>query len=113
MTISNLSKIKPQLRTKGNITGNFGKQKVKGAYNQDLGFTTKDDVSIPTQDEYLSRLYDAFNHTEDEKLKKFLYTQIRNILIQRNLWWSHFLTLYLLWLTLIFILSKRTIATWL
>ena len=86
MTVSNLSKIKSSLRTKGNITGNFGKQKVKGAYNQDLGFTTKDVVSIPSQDEYLSRLYDAFNHTEDEKLKKFLYTQIRNILIQRNLW---------------------------
>ena len=86
MTVSNLSKIKSSLRTKGNITGNFGKQKVKGAYNQDLGFTTKDVVSIPTQDEYLNRMYDAFNSTEDEKLKQFLYTQIRNILIQRNIW---------------------------
>ena len=85
-TTSNLSKIKPKLRTEGRITSNFGKSKVKGAYNSDLGFTSKDVVSIPTQDEYLSRLYDAFNSTEDEKLKKFLYTQIRNILIQRNLW---------------------------
>ena len=86
MTTSNLSKIKPQLRTKGNITGNFGKQKVQGAYNQDLGFSSKDVISIPTQDEYLSRMYDAFNSTEDEKLKQFIYTQIRNILIQRNIW---------------------------
>jgi len=86
MTVSNLSKIKPSLRTKGNITGNFGKQKVKGAYNQELGFSTKNDISIPTQDEYLSRMYDAFNSTKDEKLKQFIYTQIRNILIQRNIW---------------------------
>ena len=86
MTVSNLSKIKPSLRTKGNITGNFGKQKVKGAYNQELGFSSKNDISIPTQDEYLNRMYDAFNSTEDEKLKQFIYTQIRNILIQRNIW---------------------------
>jgi len=86
MTTSNLSKIKPSLRTKGNITGSFGKQKVKGAYNQELGFSTKNDISIPTQDEYLNRMYDAFNSTKDEKLKQFIYTQIRNILIQRNIW---------------------------
>jgi len=83
---SNLSKIKPKLRTQGQISGNFGKAKVKAGYNQDLGFSSKDVISIPRQDEYLSRLYDAFNSTEDEKLKQFIYTQIRNILIQRNIW---------------------------
>ena len=30
MTYSNLSKIRPKLRTQGNITGNFGKPKSKG-----------------------------------------------------------------------------------
>ena len=86
MTISNLSKIKPSLRTKGNITGNFGKQKVKGAYNQDLGFTTKDNIKVAKPSDYIERLYKAFDTTSDPKLKKFCYTEIKKYLIQTNQW---------------------------
>ena len=84
MTYSNLSKIRPKLRTQGNITGNFGKPKAKaGSALNDIG----GDGNIgATQDEYLNRLYYAFDNTTDSKLRQFLYTEIRNIHIQRGTW---------------------------
>ena len=85
-THSNLSKIKPQFRTKGNVTGNFGVPKVKAGANNDLGLTSVDHINIVTQDEYLNRMYQAFDTTTDPKLKQFCFTQIRNILIQRGVW---------------------------
>ena len=83
---SNLSKIKPKLRTTGNITGNFGKSKVKAGANNTLGLTDVEFINIVTQDDYLSRMYQAFDKTNDPKLKHFCFTQIRNILIQRGIW---------------------------
>jgi hypothetical protein len=84
MTYSNLSKIKPKLRTSGRVSGNFGKNKVSaGSSLNQLG----GDGSIgATQSEYLNRLYFAFDSTTDEKLRRFIYTQIRQILIQQNRW---------------------------
>jgi hypothetical protein len=84
MTYSNLSKIRPKLRTSGNVTGNFGKPKAKaGSTLNDIG----GDGNIgATQNEYLNRLYYAFDNTDDNKLKQFIYTQIRNIHIQRGTW---------------------------
>ena len=87
MTYSNLSKIKPKLRTSGNITGNFGKSKVKaGSSLNELGVTNAKVVKCATQDEYLNRLYYAFDATDDDKLKKFIYQEIRKIHIQRGSW---------------------------
>lgn len=87
MIYSNLSKIRPKLRTSGNITGNFGKSKVKaGSTLNDIGMTTKDNIKCATQDEYLSRLYHAFDNTEDPKLKQFIYNEIRKIHVQRGTW---------------------------
>ena len=87
MSYSNLSKIKPKLRTQGNITGNFGKQKVKaGSTLNELGVTNAQTIKCATQDEYLNRLYYAFDNTEDKKLKQFIYTEIRNIHVQRGTW---------------------------
>jgi hypothetical protein len=84
MTYSNLSKIKTQFRTKGNITGNFGvKKPVAGSSLNGLG----GDGNIgATQSEYLNRLYFAFDNTTDEKLRRFIYTEIRQILIQTGKW---------------------------
>ena len=84
MTYSNLSKIRPKLRTTGNITGNFGKPKsVAGSSLNDLG----GDGNIgATQDEYLNRLYYAFDNTTDTQLRQFLYQEIRKIHIQRGTW---------------------------
>jgi hypothetical protein len=84
MTYSNLSKIRPKLRTTGRVSGNFGKSKVTaGSSLNDIG----GDGNIgSTQDDYLNRLYYAFDNTDDNKLKQFIYTQIRNIHIQRGTW---------------------------
>lgn len=87
MTYSNLSKIKPQFRTKGNITGNFGVAKVKaGSTLNEIGMSTKETIKCATQDEYLNRLYYAFDNTTDAKLRQFIYTEIRKIHVQRGTW---------------------------
>jgi len=84
---SNLSKIKPKLRTQGNITGNFGRSKSKaGSPINELGVTKTKVVKCVKQDDYLQRLYKAFELTEDTKMKQFLYTEIRKILVQRGEW---------------------------
>ena len=87
MNYSNLSKIRPKLRTSGNITGNFGKSKVKaGSKLNDLGVTNAEVVKCVKQDDYLNRLHYAFDNTTDEKLRSFIYTEIRKIYIQRGVW---------------------------
>jgi len=87
MTYSNLSKIKTKFRTTGQITGNFGAKKpVAGSSLNDLGMTNAKTVKCVTQDEYLNRLYFAFDNTEDSKLKQFLYNEIRKIHVQRGTW---------------------------
>jgi hypothetical protein len=87
MTYSNLSKIKPKLRTTGQITGNFGRRKsVGGSSLNDLGVTNAEVVKCVKQDDYLNRLYYAFDNTTDEKLRRFIYAEIRKIHIQRGTW---------------------------
>ena len=87
MTYSNLSKIKPKLRTSGRVSGNFGKSKVvAGSSLNDNGVTNAKVIKCTTQTEYLSRLYYAFDSTKDEKLRRFIYTEIRQILIQTGKW---------------------------
>jgi hypothetical protein len=84
MTHSNLSKIKPKLRTTGQVSGNFGRPKSKaGSTLNDLGGSGNIGAS---QDEYLSRLYSAFDSTKNKQLRQFAFIEIRKILIQRNLW---------------------------
>jgi len=84
---SNLSKIKPKLRTTGQVTGNFGKAKVRTNGNTNLGYTDKKDISpMTTFNEYINRLYDAMNTTTDDRLKNFCYTEIKKYLIQTNQW---------------------------
>lgn len=86
-TDSNLSKIKPKLRTQGNITGNFGKPKMKAnSPLRSLGETKGGVGNLATKEDYLNRLYYAFDNTDDDKLKKFIYGQIRNILVQQGKW---------------------------
>jgi len=87
MTYSNLSKIKPKLRTQGRVSGNFGRNKVvSGSPLNDLGVTDTEVVKCMKQDEYLARLWYAFDNTEDAKLKQFVYTEIKKIHIQRGTW---------------------------
>ncbi len=84
--MSNLSKIKTKLRTTGQVTGNFGRAKVRTNGNPEIGLSSKEHIHIVTQDQYLSRMYDAMNTTDDAKIKHFCYTEIRKILAQRGIW---------------------------
>lgn len=87
MNTSNLSKIKPKLRTTGRVSGNFGRNKVRAnSPLQTIGDTKGAVGNLPTQDDYLDRLYRAFDSTTDVKLKKFIYSQIRQILVQQGRW---------------------------
>ena len=84
MTYSNLSKIRPKLRTSGNVTGNFGRPKSRaGSSLNDLGGNGNIGA---TQNEYLNRLYYAFDHTSEPKLRQFIYSEIKKIHIQRGTW---------------------------
>lgn len=80
---SNLSKIKPKLRTSGTISQ---PRRKAGSPLKDIGVTNVEVVKVNTTENYLNRLYTAFETTDDPKLKKFLYEEIRKILIQRNIW---------------------------
>ena len=53
---------------------------------KEIGVTKAKVVKCTTQDDYLNRLYVAFDETDDKKLKQFIYQQIRNIHIQRGTW---------------------------
>jgi len=87
MITSNLSKIKPKLRTQGNVTGNFGRPKAKaGSSMRDIGITNAKVVNVVKQEDYLKRLYAAFENTNDEKLKQFIYIEIKKIMVQRGEW---------------------------
>jgi hypothetical protein len=84
---SNLSKIKPKLRTSGAVSGNFGRAKTKaGSSLRDIGITNVKVVNITTQDEYLERLVVAYHKTTDPNLKTFIYEEIRKIKVQRGSW---------------------------
>jgi predicted solute-binding protein len=82
-TTSNLSKIKPKLRTSGAISQ---PRRKAGSPLNEIGMTTKENIRCATQDEYLNRLYYAFDNTDDLKLQRFLYSEIRKIHIQRGTW---------------------------
>lgn len=84
---SNLSKIKPKLRTQGNVTGNFGRPKTKaGSPISGLGMTKAKVVKITTQNDYLNRMYYVLDNATDKKIQQFAYNEIRKILIQRGKW---------------------------
>ena len=83
MTSSNLSKIKPKFRTSGNISQ---PRRKAGSPLKDIGVTKAKVVKITKQDDYIHRLYDAFDKTDNPKLKNFLYQEIRKIMIQRGQW---------------------------
>jgi hypothetical protein len=80
MTYSNLSKIKTKFRTSGTVSQ---PRRKAGSSLNDLG--GNGNIGI-TQQEYLNRLYYAFDNTTDTKLRQFLYQEIKKIHIQRGTW---------------------------
>lgn len=53
---------------------------------RDLGVTNAKVVKVNTQKDYLQRLHCAYVATDDAKLKKFIFNEIKKILIQRGEW---------------------------
>ena len=77
---SNLSKIKPKLRTQGNVTGNFGKTKVKaGSSLNEIGLSSKDVINVTKRSDYIDRMIKLFYDTEDKKMKHFAYTELHRL----------------------------------
>jgi hypothetical protein len=68
------------LRTTGVHTGNFGKPKCKGNPGE-LDLTkeilSKDNLRIPERDEAFTKLVEAYNKTQDPRLKKGLWEILR------------------------------------
>ena len=85
--MTNLSKIKPKPRTEGQITGNWGKSKVRTNGNPDLGYTAKESISpVTTKSEYIQRMYEVLDTATDVKIQRFAYQEIRSYMIQTNQW---------------------------
>ena len=85
--MNDLSRIRPKLRTTGAVTGNFGRAKTKaGSPLRDIGLTSVESIRITRQEEYIKRLYEAFDKTTDDSLKRYLFNEIRNIHIQNGTW---------------------------
>lgn len=80
---SNLSKISTKFRTSGAVSQ---PRRKAGSTLNDIGITKTKVVKIVNKNEYLDRLYLAYESTNDIKLKKFIYQEIKKILIQQGLW---------------------------
>ena len=77
---SNLSKIKPKLRTTGNVTGNFGRPKVRTNGNSELGYTARESITpIATRQSYIDRMIQAYHTTTDNKMKEFCYHELHRL----------------------------------
>ena len=80
---SNLSKIAPKFRTSGAVSQ---PRRKAGSSMRDIGVTNVKVVNVVKQEDYLKRLYLVLNTTEDVKMKKFAYDEIKKILVQRGEW---------------------------
>ena len=87
MTTSNLSKIKPKLRTTGQVTGNFGRPKTRTNGNSGLGYTTKENINMLTsKEDYIEKMYQILDTTGDQKIRNFAYSEIKKYMIQTGRW---------------------------
>ena len=78
--MENINRIKPKLRTEGQVTGNFGRPKVQ-AKRDTLDLTkeilTKDNLRIPNRDDAYERLVEAYNTTTDARLQRGLWDMLK------------------------------------
>lgn len=77
---TNLSKIKPKLRTEGRVSGNFGRNKVEGkrkSLDLSANILNKKNLRIPNPIEVYERLEQAYTITTDPELKAFLAEMLK------------------------------------
>jgi hypothetical protein len=68
------------LRTTGTHTGNFGRQKVQGrpgTLDLTKEILSKDNLRIPNREDGFTLLRNAYNQTEDPRMKKVLGEMLR------------------------------------
>jgi len=86
-TTTSLNRIKTSelLRTKGAVTGNFGKSKCKAGSNlRDLGNTSRENIgSLPTQDEYIRRLQTALGKNPEPKVREFILSELQKYQLRK------------------------------
>lgn len=80
---SNLSKIKPKLRTSGTISQ---PRRKAGSPLQSIGETVGTVGNLPTKNQYVQRLIEAYHKTSDVKLRRFIYEEVRKIQVQNGTW---------------------------
>ena len=76
-----LNRIKPALRTKGTLTGNFGAGKrTAGSKLADVPSNQRETLgNFPTEAEYAERLRKAYFATSDRKLQAFIAQELGKI----------------------------------
>ncbi len=80
-----LNRIRPAFRTKGAVTGNFGKARVKaGSTINEIGMTSAENVRAVPPEEYYNRLLLALNKAESPRLIAFLKDEILKYERQRG-----------------------------
>jgi hypothetical protein len=80
MTSSNLSKIKPKLRTQGALTGNFGHAKTKaGSPLREIGETQRETVRITQRSEYINRMLAIYSNPPNASMKEFAYRELHRL----------------------------------
>lgn len=81
--MDNINRIKPKLRTTGNITGNFGRPKSKAG--SPLNDITDGKVgSLPTKLQYTMRLVSSLPHLND-KARPGIIQQLKVLVAQQGL----------------------------
>lgn len=77
---SNLSKIKPKLRTTGRVSGNFGKNKVRaGSALAEIGETKTETVRIAQRSEYIERMLAIYSNPPSASMKEFAYRELHRL----------------------------------
>ena len=80
ITDSNLSKIKPKLRTEGRVSGNFGKNKVRaGSALAEIGETKAETVRIAQRSEYIERMLMIYLNPPSASMREFAYHELHRL----------------------------------
>jgi hypothetical protein len=74
---SNLSKIKPKLRTQGAVTGNFGRSKVRASSAlTEIGKTQSETVRITSRNTYISRMIELL---DNPRMRVFAHSELHRL----------------------------------
>jgi hypothetical protein len=77
---SNLSRIKPKLRTQGAVTGNFGRAKSRaGSPLHEIGETQRETIHIAPRGEYVQRMIYVMQNATDAKMREFAYRELHRL----------------------------------